>query len=154
MASKNILVVEDNEKQSKKICDIVTESEYLPIPAFTGREAFDMLKKYRRGFGILTPDLAGILLDINLPDMSGLEFLETLRRRENQSNFKRQLPVIVITAHGEQENQEIASHPYTGMACSFIQKPIVKRKLIDTIIQAIKMREAEIMRNVFRESTY
>ncbi len=69
-----------------------------------------------------------LLLDLNMPEMGGLELLEQLRRREIG------LPVIVVSAQNEAGLKERARR---GGAFAFVEKP-VDDSLIAMIGQALK----------------
>ncbi len=152
--SKNVLVVEDLEDQNKFICNIVEKGGYTPIPAYSGTQGFDMLRKYRRGLGFLTPNISAILLDINMPDMSGLEFLHILRREESWKFFMKHIPVIVLTAHDTEINRDKTTDVEYGMAAKFIVKPFDRQQLLDALHNAIEQKDAETMIEVNRESHY
>jgi DNA-binding NtrC family response regulator len=75
-----------------------------------------------------------VLLDIGLPDRSGLEVLEEIRDRDPN------LPVIMITAQGTIEN---AVRAMSSGATNFIQKPWDNEKLLADISAAVARRRAE-----------
>lgn len=114
----NILLVEDNQddvdltlralaKQSAILIDVVRD----------GGEALDYLLRrnaYEHQSKPL-PDL--VLLDINLPKLSGLEVLKELRRNEPT----RLLPVVMLTT-SKQERDIVES--YAGGANSYVRKPV------------------------------
>jgi two-component system response regulator FixJ len=77
------------------------------------------------------PDSAGCLvLDIRMPDMSGLEVQQQLNRRGSM------LPVIFITGHGD---VPMAVQAMKEGAFEFIQKPFRDQDLIDRINHALKL---------------
>ena len=80
---KTILLVEDEKSLSDIVTDELTEAGYEVLVAYTGKECYEHLKT-------TTPDL--VILDIKLPDVSGLKLLEDIRR--NLTN----LPVVIFTA--------------------------------------------------------
>ena len=74
-----------------------------------------------------------ILMDIQMPVMSGFELLERIRQRD----IWRDLPVIAITAHVRQEDQEqIMAAGFDG----YIGKPVNVVTLIDEINQAMQAK--------------
>src|SRR6202162_3518965 len=76
------------------------------------------------------PDSAGCLvLDIRMPDMSGLELQQHLNRLGSM------LPVIFITGHGD---VPMAVQAMRDVAFEFIQKPIRDQDLLDRINHALK----------------
>lgn len=83
--SKKILVVEDEKDIAGMVHDLLTKSGYEIIVANDGQEGLKRLETFR-------PDL--ILLDVMMPQMSGYDFVRTVKQDEK---FK-QIPVIVLTA--------------------------------------------------------
>ena len=78
----------------------------------------------------LTPDVAGCLvLDIRMPEMSGLEVQQQL----NRGGYT--LPVIFITGHGD---VPMAVQAMKEGAFEFIQKPFREQDLLDHINHALK----------------
>jgi two-component system cell cycle response regulator DivK len=82
---KTVLVVEDNDLNMKLFHDVLEAGGYKVLQATDGMEGWRMAREYR-------PDL--ILMDIQLPDVSGLEVTEWLKDDETL----RSIPVIAITA--------------------------------------------------------
>jgi len=89
----------------------------------------------------IRPDMAGCaLLDIRMPQMSGLELQETLVA----ADFK--LPLIFLTGHGD---LPVCVRAFRAGAFDFLQKPVNDRMLIETVQSAIardterREREAE-----------
>jgi two-component system, cell cycle response regulator DivK len=83
--AKRILIVEDNALNMKLLNDILEVHGYETVPTADGLTAVDLARTGR-------PDL--ILLDIQLPDVSGLEVARLLRGDERT----RQIPIIAVTA--------------------------------------------------------
>ena len=77
-----ILIVEDNQGTNKAICEYMKEAGHTLFSAFTGSEA---LKIFRE------KELDIIVLDIMLPEMSGIVVLHEIRKISN-------IPVIMLTA--------------------------------------------------------
>jgi two-component system cell cycle response regulator DivK len=82
---KTVLVVEDNELNLKLLNDLLEYQGYTVIPTKLGEPALDLARQYR-------PDL--ILMDIQLPDISGMEATQRLKADEQT----RAIPVIAVTA--------------------------------------------------------
>ena len=79
---QKILIVEDEENLNRILQDYLRHNGYDPLSAVTGSEGLGIWHQH-------SPEM--ILLDLNLPDMDGLDFLREVRK-------KAQLPVIIITA--------------------------------------------------------
>lgn len=92
---KKILVVEDSELLHKMYDLIFMRHRNigtLILHAFNGQEGLSKLNEH--------PDTDIIILDINMPVMSGLEFLQSCKR---QRAFQK-IPVIIITTEGKKED--------------------------------------------------
>ena len=85
MASEQILVVEDNEKNMKLLRDLLRATGYRTLEASTGGQALILAAEHG-------PAL--VLMDIRLPDMSGAEALSRLRMDDRTAH----IPVLAVTA--------------------------------------------------------
>lgn len=85
VAYKNILLVEDHEVQSEALASLFRDQHIEVRQAYTGEEAMKLL---------IEEQFDCIILDLNLPDISGLDLLEKIK--ENPK-FK-DLPVVINTA--------------------------------------------------------
>jgi two-component system cell cycle response regulator DivK len=105
---KRILIVEDNDTDVRLLKDILETRGYNILQTKEGLEAIDLAV-------VNLPDL--ILMDIQLPDMSGLEVTRRLRGDERS----RRIPIIAVTAFamGWHEREALDS------GCdAYISKPI------------------------------
>ena len=82
---KRILIVEDNELNLKLLNDILAVHGYDTMPTGSGTTALDLARQFH-------PDL--ILLDIQLPDISGMEVARRLKADEQT----RDIPLVAVTA--------------------------------------------------------
>jgi len=80
-----ILVVEDNKKNMKLFRDVLQATGYRTLEAMTGEQAVELATEH-------SPDL--VLMDIQLPDIDGIEALGRLRADERTAS----LPVLALTA--------------------------------------------------------
>ncbi len=93
MAGKRILVVEDHERNMKLVRDVLNANGYETLEATTGAGAVALATEH-------VPDL--VLMDIQLPDIDGVEALAQLRDDERTAS----VPVLAVTAqamHGDRE---------------------------------------------------
>ncbi|MHC1754643.1 MAG: PAS domain S-box protein [Methanosarcina sp.] len=123
-----ILIVDDERDQVELLC-LQLEDEYLPIPAYTGKEAIELVNAE-------LPDL--ILLDLMLPECDGYEICNTLKS-DPGSRF---IPIIIISGFFEKPNKIKATQ--CG-ADDFIHKPIDRFELktrIKSLIRTKKNYEA------------
>jgi CheY-like chemotaxis protein len=87
--SPQVLLVEDDDSIREGMVEVVEGEGYTVASAANGHEALRWLEG--------APDApAVILLDLMMPGMNGVEFLEHLRALADES--KRETPVIVLTA--------------------------------------------------------
>ncbi len=83
-AVSRILVVEDDRDLNRAYCIILSHEGHEVVTAFDGKQALDKLKKFK-------PDL--ILLDLLMPVMGGLEFLQQWNQPKRPQNTK----VLIFT---------------------------------------------------------
>ena len=84
-APKTVLIVEDNELNLRLLTDILEYHGYTILTTRLGEPALELARQHR-------PDL--ILMDIQLPDISGME----AARRLKQDDQTRTIPIIAVTA--------------------------------------------------------
>src|SRR5262245_32627070 len=111
-APKRILIVEDNELNMKLLHDVLEAHGYDTITATEGASVLPLAREQR-------PDL--IQLDLQLPDMSGLE---AVRERKNNADT-RPIPVVAVTAVAMVGDEKKA---LVGGCDGYVSKPI---KLLD-----------------------
>lgn len=115
--SKTILVVEDNEMSMKLFCDVLKRVGYTTVRGYDGASALSLAREYH-------PDL--IVMDIQLPDISGIEVTRWIKRDEALSH----IPVIAVTAFPMPGDEEkIRSYGFDG----YLQKPIVVAEFLVAI---------------------
>ena len=90
---KTVLIVEDNELNMKLFNDLVETRGHRIVQTRSGIEAVDLARKHR-------PDL--ILMDIQLPEVSGLEVTQWLKDDEELQT----IPVIAVTAFAMKGDEE------------------------------------------------
>jgi two-component system, chemotaxis family, response regulator Rcp1 len=123
-----ILLVEDNDNDVE-LTRIAFGASKLPVNlhhAKDGEVCLAFLRKQGRFADAPTPDL--ILLDLNMPRMSGWEALEEISRDENLSH----LPVVILTT--SQDEREILEM-YRLRCSSYIVKPLE----LDRFLHAIRV---------------
>ena len=117
MANELILIVEDNPKNLKLVRDTLQVKGYQTIETETGEEGVQLARERH-------PAL--ILMDIQLPGMSGIEALQELRADPET----RPTPVIAITASVmTQDTKRIIAAGFDG----FQGKPISVKQLLATV---------------------
>lgn len=112
-----ILVVEDNELNQKLFCDVLRAKGYRTLSSHDGRDAVELTRKHR-------PDL--ILLDIELPDMSGLDVARAVKGDPDLENT----PIVAVTAFAMEGDEEIIRE---GGCSAYLSKPISVGRLLDVV---------------------
>ena len=123
---KTILIVEDDEVDVMTIKRAMKEIHVTnPVEVrWNGEEALDYLQGERELPGI-------VLLDLNMPRMNGMEFLQHVRSDER---LKR-IPVVVLTA--SREEQDRFSSFNLGVA-GYMIKPVAYLQFVE-VIRAINL---------------
>ncbi len=91
--AKTVLIVEDNELNMKLFNDLLEAHGYNTVTTRNGIEALDLARKH-------SPDL--ILMDIQLPEVSGLEVTKWLKDDQEL----RRIPVVAVTAFAMKGDEE------------------------------------------------
>ena len=112
-----ILVVEDDPISSKLLTKILEEENFEVVNAFTGREGLNALN---------ANNIDVILLDLNLPDMDGVEILKYIYKNPQFMQI-----AVLITSDRSDEIDVVIGFEFG--ADDYIQKPIRKRELIARI---------------------
>ncbi len=132
MSGERILVVEDNaELRTFLSQEVLPQGGYRTLSAADGRRALREIADHR-------PDL--VLLDYQLPGMSGLDILQEMNRQQHAQR----VPVILMTAHG---SELIATEAFRLGASDYLVKPFdieLALVTIDRVLaQARLQREKE-----------
>jgi two-component system, cell cycle response regulator DivK len=121
VANELILIVEDNPKNLKLVRDTLQVKGYRTLEAGTGEEGVQLAREQH-------PAL--ILMDIQLPGISGVEAFRELRANSET----RAIPVIAVTASVmAQERTKVMAAGFDG----FQGKPISVRELLETVRQLL-----------------
>jgi len=117
MAGERILVVEDNELNMKLFRDILVSTGYRTLEATTGGEAVELATEH-------TPDL--VLMDIQLPDLDGVQALGRLRADERTAA----IPVLALTAQAmDGDRERFLAAGFDG----YLSKPVNVPALISAV---------------------
>jgi CheY-like chemotaxis protein len=113
---RKILVVDDS-KLMHKMYEVMLR-QYPLVYASDGRQALDRLKEHA--------DIDLVLLDINMPNMNGLEFLAELRSDAARGD----LSVVIISTEGREED---TARGIEAGATAYIKKPFHSEEILDVI---------------------
>jgi len=116
-ASKTVLVVEDNDLNMKLFHDLLEAHGYNILQTKDGMEALQLARQHH-------PDL--ILMDIQLPEVSGLEVTKWLKEDEKLKS----IPVIAVTAFAMKGDEEKIRE---GGCEAYIAKPISVTNFLQTV---------------------
>jgi two-component system cell cycle response regulator DivK len=115
--AKTILIVEDNELNMKLFNDLLQANGYDTLQTMDGMEALDMAAEH-------LPDL--ILMDIQLPKISGLEVAKMIKEEDELKNT----PIIAVTAFAMKGDEEKIRE---GGCDGYIAKPISVPVFLETV---------------------
>jgi two-component system alkaline phosphatase synthesis response regulator PhoP len=110
----HVLVADDEPHIGRIIKMKLEHGPFRVSLAYDGREALDLLAR--------APDVSLVLLDVMMPNLSGLDVLAEMRVSERW----RDTPCIILTAAGEEEYQKRAM---SLGASDFLTKPFSPRRL-------------------------
>jgi len=115
--TKTVLIVEDNELNMKLFNDLLEVHGYETLQSREGEEALRLARRHK-------PDL--IIMDIQLPEVSGLEVTKRLKEDESL----RDIPVVAVTAFAMKGDEEKIR---AGGCEAYLAKPITVNTFIDTV---------------------
>lgn len=114
---KSVLIVEDNELNMKLFHDLLNAHGYETILTRHGLDAIALARAHR-------PNL--ILMDIQLPEVSGLEVTRWLKEDDDLKS----IPVVAVTAYAMKGDEERIR---SGGCEAYISKPISVSMFLDTV---------------------
>jgi two-component system, cell cycle response regulator DivK len=126
-STKTVLIVEDNELNMKLFHDLLEAHGYDTVATGSGVEAFELVRVHR-------PDL--ILMDIQLPDVSGLEVTKWIK----EDPELHQIPVVAVTAFAMKGDEERIRQ---GGCEAYLSKPISVAKFMETVRGFLALAEPE-----------
>jgi two-component system alkaline phosphatase synthesis response regulator PhoP len=119
---RTILVVEDEPKILRIVCDYLDRAGFRSVEAVDGRSALQLAQRDR-------PDL--VVLDLGLPDMDGLDVIRRLRERSR-------VPVVVLTARGEESDRLVGLE--LG-ADDYVVKPFSPKEVVARVRAVLRRTE-------------
>ena len=129
-----IAYVVDDDESIRTLWRWLMESNGIAVKTFAS--AADFIESYRGG------GAGCLVLDLELPGMSGLELQEYLNSRDIE------IPIVFVTGHGD---VPAAVSALKGGAIDFIQKPFSYKDVL-SIIESAFARDAEIRQKKSRQS--
>ncbi len=129
VAGAKVFVVDDDAAARDAMQELM-ESVGLDVRTFAS--ATEFLKVYDSQWR------GCVLLDVRMPEMSGLQLQEEMRRRRSH------LPLIFVTAHGD---IPMAVETLKKGAADFVEKPFGGQTLLDKVHEALCLEERNFLRH-------
>ena len=125
-ARKKVLVVEDNELNMRLFCDLLDAFGYDTLQCRDGARAVELAREHK-------PAL--IVMDIQLPDVSGLDITRWIKDDETIAS----IPVLAVTAFAMRADEKLVREA----GCeAYLSKPIQMRSFRSTVDSLISDRQA------------
>ena len=120
VASRTILVVDDNKDAVDLMEEILVDEGYTVITAYSGIQAIEKAKENKC-------DL--VLLDLMMPDFTGMHVSVFL------ADLPHKMPIIIVTAWDSDQFRGWADE--TAQVVGFLAKPIDRQKLLEDVAKAL-----------------
>jgi two-component system chemotaxis response regulator CheY len=120
LAGKTILIVDDSASVRGQIREVLGTAGFQTLEATDGVEGLQAI--------VARDDLAGVVCDINMPRMSGLQMLEFLRAKGRLAS----LPVIMLTTEGQ---ASLVQQAKVAGAKGWVMKPFKPAALIAAVLK-------------------
>ena len=115
-----LLVVEDDPSVANITCRILEEAGYRCTWLASGGEAIARFEGEQ-------PDVDALVLDIRLPDISGLEVARRVRLRRPG------IPIVFVSGYPEHHGEDLPASPWT-----FLAKPFRQDQLLDNLRELLE----------------
>ena len=116
-ANPKVLVVDDDKLTLRLSVHVFQRGGYEVFVASNGAEALEKVVDVK-------PDV--VVLDVMMPDMSGLQVCQKLRANPNTAR----LPIIMLSAKGHVDDK---LHGFEAGADDYVQKPVAPKELLATL---------------------
>ena len=121
-----ILLVEDDDVDIMNIQRAFSKTNLINpmVVAKNGLEALDILRGVNGGEPLRWPYV--VLLDLNMPKMNGLEFLDAVRKDAKLRN----IPIVILTSSSREED---ICESYKNQVAGYITKPVEMTHFIEKV---------------------
>jgi two-component system, sensor histidine kinase and response regulator len=126
----NILLAEDNLINQKVAIRLLEKRGHTVAVAETGKRVLEMLERFDQ------PPFDLILMDVQMPEMDGLQATAAIRQRENGGKH---IPIIAMTAHAMVGDKERCLQAGMG---GYTSKPLHIKELLATIENVLEGQKA------------
>lgn len=122
-ACRTVLIVDDNEPTAKALAKVLGAANFVTVISYRGGEALDYAQHH---------ELCAAVVDIHLPDLSGLVVTQKLRQR-----FGPDVPIVILS--GDTSMETLNSLPHVG-ATYFFSKPVNSSQLVQRLNEWLDSR--------------
>ncbi|MCY7273113.1 MAG: response regulator [Phormidesmis sp. CAN_BIN44] len=122
----NIVLVDDDEVDVMNVQRAFKKNN-IPNPLFVANNGIEALEMLRGDPSVVPLHRRLILLDLNMPQMGGIEFLREMRADETLKS----IPVIVLTTSNE-DNDKVEA--YQLNVAGYILKPVTFSKFLESMV--------------------
>jgi eukaryotic-like serine/threonine-protein kinase len=126
-----ILVVDDEVHIVQYLTKVLSRNNYKILPAYTGRQGLQLFQEN---------EIALVIADVNMPDLSGLDLLVEIKKRNAQ------IPVINITGMA---TVDTAIKCMKSGAVDYISKPFRVQEILDSVEKALEIA-AQSLSDMFK----
>ena len=126
---KKLLIVEDNKQQNLAIREMIGNGDVKSFSAYAGLEAYELLQKER---------FDCIIIDLGLPDMTGLELLERIKASDDLNK----IPIIVYTGKDLSKADVAALNKLANTVV--LKTASSKERLLDEVILFLHRMESKL----------
>ena len=116
---------------------------YEALIAYSAKEAWETIRKNKGFMGIGSNRIKCILLDIKMPEMDGLQFLEKLR-----TEHEGKMGIILVTAYEDEDKWLDAA---TGFVAGYIKKPLKEKEVTDVLRRFFRGEEEDMARETMED---
>lgn len=126
---KKLLIVEDNKQQNLAIREMIGNGDVKSFSAYAGLEAYELLQK---------ENFDCIIIDLGLPDMTGLELLEKIKASDDLNK----IPIIVYTGKDLNKDEVAALNRLANTVV--LKTASSKERLLDEVILFLHRMESKL----------
>jgi CheY-like chemotaxis protein len=144
MAKPLVMVVDDEVDVANVITSVIKDSgKYDVLTAYSAPEALTNLAKNKVFFGLGGNRIRFIFLDIKMPEMDGLQFLDKVRKE-----FGEDIGVSMLTAWEDEEKWDKAT---SGFVVNYIKKPFKGNEILTTLEGFFAGKDAKMVLDTFEK---
>jgi DNA-binding response OmpR family regulator len=122
MSSIRVLVIDDNEAHAQGLAELLALSGFDALYATTGNRGLELA---------LSESVDAVLLDLNLPDMSGYEVCHRLRSEPATANIAIVFHTAADSTGVDQQGDAFLTYPVEmGHICHVIQGCVARRRIV------------------------